>query len=88
MLRLHFILAWRNIVKRRFYSSIEIIGLAVGLTCFFIVLLYIQKELSFETAFTDQENIYRVLNLEKGSGNRYSGGGLCLQSPYLFWRWL
>ena len=74
MLRLHFILAWRNILKRRFYSSIEIIGLAVGLTCFFIVLLYIQKELSYDTSFTHHKNIYRVLNHEQGSGNRYSGG--------------
>ena len=74
MLRLHFLLAWRNILKRRFYSSIEIIGLAVGLSCFFIVLLYIKKEISYETTFTDHKNIYRVLNLEQGSGNRYSGG--------------
>jgi len=74
MLRFHFILAWRNILKRRFYSSIEIIGLAVGLTCFFIVLLYIRKELSFDTSFTDHKDIYRVLNFEQGSGNRYSGG--------------
>lgn len=74
MLRLHFLLAWRNILKRRFYSSIEIFGLAVGLTCFFIVLLYIIKESSYDTTFSDYKNIYRVLNLEKGSGNRYSGG--------------
>jgi putative ABC transport system permease protein len=74
MLRLHFLLAWRNILKRRFYSSIEIIGLAVGLACFFIVLLHIKKEISYETSFTDYKHIYRVLNLEQGSGNRYSGG--------------
>ena len=74
MLRLHFLLAWRNILKRRFYSFIEIVGLAVGLTCFFIVFLYIKKEISYETSFTHHKDIYRVLNLEKGTGNRYSGG--------------
>ena len=74
MQRLHFLLAWRNITKRRFYSSIEIIGLAVGLTCFFIVFLYIKKETNYETSFTDYKDIYRILNHEQGSGNRYSGG--------------
>ena len=74
MLRFHFLLAWRNILKRRFYSFIEIVGLAVGLTCFFIVFLYIKKEISYETSFTHHKDIYRVLNLEKGTGNRYSGG--------------
>ena len=74
MFRLHFLLAWRNILKRRFYSIIEVTGLAVGLTCFFIVLLYIRKELSFDTSFTHYKDIYRVLNLEQISGERYSGG--------------
>jgi putative ABC transport system permease protein len=71
MLKLQMLLAWRNIVKRRFYSSIEIIGLAVGMTCFMIILLHVTKEQSYDRSYTDYQRIYRVLNFEIGTGNRY-----------------
>jgi putative ABC transport system permease protein len=74
MHKLQFILAWRNILKRKFYSSIEILGLAVGIACFFIILLYVKKEFSYDKFFKDYDKIYRVLNHERGNGNRYSGG--------------
>jgi putative ABC transport system permease protein len=74
MLRLQMLLAWRNIVKRRFYSSIEIVGLAAGMTCFMIILLHVTKETGYDRGYTDYERIYRVLNFEIGTGNRYSGG--------------
>ena len=78
MLRLQFILAWRNIIKRRFYSSIEIAGLAIGIACFLLMFLHVKKEFSYDKFFPDHEKIYRVLNFEKGTGNRYSGGASAL----------
>lgn len=67
-------LAWRNILRRSFYASIEVTGLALGLTCFFIVFLFVGKQFNADTFFSDHDKIYRVLNHEHGSGNRYSGG--------------
>lgn len=74
MFKLQVLLAWRNIIKRKFYSSIEVIGLSVGVACFLVILLHVSKEFSFDKVFKDYKNIYRVLNLEENSGNRYSGG--------------
>src|SRR5690349_15172671 len=74
MLPLQLLLAWRNIVRRRFYAIIEVSGLALGLACFFIVLLFVEKQFSADTFFADHDKIYRILNHEHGSGNRYSGG--------------
>lgn len=78
MLRLHLILAWRNIIRRNVYAFIEIAGLAIGLACFLLVLIYVTKQFNSDTFFSDSRSIYRVLNLEHGSGNRYSGGASAL----------
>ena len=74
MLKLQFLLAWRNIVRRKFYSAIEVLGLAVGLACFFLILIHFRKEMSYDTFFRNPEKIYRILNREEGTGYRYSGG--------------
>ncbi|HEY0740277.1 MAG TPA: ABC transporter permease [Chryseosolibacter sp.] len=70
---LHLKLIVRNILKHRVNSLIEVAGLSVGLACFFIVTMHLKKELTFDNFFQDSERIYRVLNFEKGTGNRYSG---------------
>lgn len=74
MLRLQLLLAWRNIIRRRFYTVIEVTGLALGLACFLIVLLFVNGQFNADTVFKDQEQIYRLLNHEHGTGYRYSGG--------------
>jgi putative ABC transport system permease protein len=74
MLKLQVLLAWRNIIKRKFYSSIEVIGLAVGIACFLVILVHVRKEFSYDKIFSEYDKIYRVLNLEDNSRNRYSGG--------------
>lgn len=73
MFKIQLLLAWRNILKRRFYSVIEVIGLATGLTCFLVISLHVNNEFSYEKGFVDSEKIYRILNVEEGTGNRYSG---------------
>ncbi|HYC83572.1 MAG TPA: ABC transporter permease, partial [Chryseosolibacter sp.] len=78
MLKLHLILALRNLLKRRFYASIEIAGLAIGLACLVVILLHFRKETSYDKFVTDYKKIFRVLNLESGTGNRYSGGASAL----------
>ncbi len=46
MLKNYIKLSLRNIYKNKLYSSINIIGLAIGLASSFIVLLYVVNELS------------------------------------------
>ncbi len=40
--------AYRNLVKNKFYTSINIVGLAVGISTCLLILLYVSDELSFD----------------------------------------
>lgn len=72
MIKLHFLLAWRNLLKRKAYSIIEILSLTAGLACFLIVLLYVTHEFSFDRSFSKTDKIYRI-NHTESSGEIYSG---------------
>jgi putative ABC transport system permease protein len=52
--------AWRNLVKNRFYTIINIAGLTVGLTIGILILLWVQDERSFDSFHKKTANIYRV----------------------------
>ena len=41
-------IAWRNLVKSKVYSTVNILGLAAGLASFIIILLYLNYELSYD----------------------------------------
>jgi len=51
----------RSMKKYKGYSFINIGGLAVGLACFILIALYIQKEFSFDTFHDKADRIYRIL---------------------------
>jgi hypothetical protein len=53
--------AWRNIVRRKGYSFINIFGLAVGLACCVLMLLWIQNEGSFDRFHANGDSLYRVI---------------------------
>ena len=56
-------IAIRNLVKRKFYSLINISGLAIGIASFIIIMLYIIDELSYDRYHKNAENIYRLVNV-------------------------
>jgi len=60
MVRHFFQIAWRQLMKRKFYSLINIIGLAVGMACCMVVTLYVQNELSYDQYHSKKDRIYRV----------------------------
>jgi putative ABC transport system permease protein len=67
----HFLrIASRNLLKRKFYSFINITGLAIGIACCLLIALYIKHELSFDRYHANHARIYRVLqtyrSVEKG----------------------
>lgn len=51
---------FRNLYYHKFFTSINIIGLAVGLACFTFILLYILDELSYDKYHKDYKRIYRI----------------------------
>ena len=58
--------ALRNIKLRKGYSFINIAGLAVGLSCCILILLYIRYEFSYDKYHNDSQYIYRVVREHHG----------------------
>lgn len=53
--------ATRNLTKHRFYSIINVLGLAIGMTCCLLIFLYVKHELSYDRFHTKADRIYRVV---------------------------
>ena len=56
-----FATAWRQLLKRKFYSFINITGLAVGMLCCIVITVYVQHELSYDQYHVKKQRIYRVV---------------------------
>jgi len=52
--------AWRNLLKNKFYSLINIAGLTAGLAIGILILLWVQDELSFDSFHKNTPDIYRL----------------------------
>ncbi len=56
----YLIVAFRNIVRHKLYSFINIAGLMVGLACAILILLFVRDQLSYDRWIPGTENLYRV----------------------------
>jgi len=61
MLRSYLKVALRNIARHKGYSFINITGLAIGMSCCILILLWVQDELSFDRFHENAGDIYRVV---------------------------
>ncbi|MCE7993074.1 MAG: FtsX-like permease family protein [Roseivirga sp.] len=88
MLRNYLKIARRNLLKNKSHSAINIMGLAVGMASFLLILFYVQDESSFDKFHNDYESIYRVTEVnytESGEtklANTYSGIGPALHNDF------
>jgi len=60
MLKNYIKTAWRNLLKNKFYSFINIAGLTAGLAIGILILLWVQDELSYDSFHKKAANIYRL----------------------------
>lgn len=60
MLRNYIKIAWRNFLKNKAFSLINVSGLAIGLTCFLLIGLYVLDELNYDHFHTKADRIYRI----------------------------
>ncbi len=60
MLTNYFKIAWRNLMKNKIFSAINIFGLSIGLTCCMLISLYIYNELSYDTYHKNAGRIYQL----------------------------
>ena len=76
MITNYFKIAFRTVRRRKAYSLINIAGLAVGMACCILILLWVQNEMSYDAYHTHADRIYRLaLNL-KWSGDEHHIAGV------------
>ncbi|MGI8583140.1 MAG: ABC transporter permease [Chitinophagaceae bacterium] len=61
MIKNYLKIAFRNLMKNKVLSFINIFGLASGIACVLLIILFIKDELSFDKFNKDPERIYRVV---------------------------
>ena len=69
MFRNYFKTAFRNLWRNRFYTSINIAGLAVGLATCLLIMLYVMDESGYDRYNLQADRIYRINNDIKFGGN-------------------
>src|SRR5579871_5670514 len=72
MLKNYFKIAWRNLIKNKVYSFINIAGLATGMAVAMIIGLWIYDEASANRNFKNYDSIYQVMMHQTFDGVRYS----------------
>ncbi|MBY0436129.1 MAG: ABC transporter permease [Cyclobacteriaceae bacterium] len=60
MFQSYFKVGWRNLLRNKGYSAINIGGLALGISCFLFLLSYVRFERSYEDFHRNANNIYRI----------------------------
>jgi putative ABC transport system permease protein len=55
-------IAWRSLRKHKLFSFINILGLAVGLSAFWLIMLYVANELSYDRFNDKADRIFRVVH--------------------------
>ena len=63
MIRNYFITALRRLMRNPVTSVINIVGLAAGMACAFLVLMYVRNETNYDRHHTDADRIFRVNSL-------------------------
>ena len=69
MFRNYLTIAIRHFWKQRLFSSINLIGLSLGLACAILIYLFVEHEFSFDTFHTNADQLYRVVFFEKNQTN-------------------
>ena len=54
--------AWRNILKHKAFSAINVTGLAIGMACCLLILFWVQDELSYDKFHRNAGRIFRIVS--------------------------
>ena len=76
MLKNYFKIAWRNIRKNKLFSFINILGLSLGIATCFIIMLYVQDELSYDRFNKNADNIARIVFHANLNGGKIDESGV------------
>lgn len=83
MVKNYFKIAWRNIVKNRLYTSINILGLALGLTTCLLLYCYVTYHRGFDRFHRQADRTFRLVNELHLEKTEYSAGASFAMSEAL-----
>jgi putative ABC transport system permease protein len=61
MIKNYLKVAWRNLLKRKTYTLINILGLATGMAVCLLIVLFVQSELNYDQQHKNGKNVYRLV---------------------------
>ncbi|MDP9081480.1 MAG: ABC transporter permease [Bacteroidota bacterium] len=61
MIKNYIKIAWRNLWRNKFFSTINILGLALGMACSILIILWVQNELSVDSFHKNGDRLYQVI---------------------------
>jgi putative ABC transport system permease protein len=80
MIRNYLKVAWRNLVKNKAHTFINLAGLSVGLACSLLILLWVQNELEMDAFHKNGKNLYQIYERQnfdhKVTGQYFTPGRL------------
>ena len=71
MFRNYFKTAWRYLLRYKQYTIINILGLAVGITCCVLIMLFVRSEFSYDRFHSNAHRLYRIWQHEKAEGQDF-----------------
>ena len=71
MLKNFLTLIYRNFLRNKFYSTVNIIGLAAGMVASILIFLFILNELNFDRMHADANRIFRVVETRSAPDREY-----------------
>lgn len=82
MLKNFFKIAWRNLLKNKLYSSINIIGLATGIAVALLIALWVWDETTFDTYHKNHARLAQVMDTEMNNGQKITSGKIAIPLRY------
>lgn len=73
MIRNFLKIAFRSLWKDKFFSLLNISGLAIGIACCLLIMTYVNYELGFDKHFKNSENIHRIIISGSFNGDDFTG---------------
>jgi len=64
----YFKIAWRNLFRQKAFSFINIFGLAIGMACSLLIMLWVQDEISVDAFHANKKQLYQVYERQYADG--------------------
>jgi putative ABC transport system permease protein len=78
MLKNYFRMAWRNLLKSKTYTAINMVGLATGMAVALLIGLWIGDELSFDTYHRNHARLAQVMDTQINNNKKTTSGQLAI----------